>query len=132
MAQDPRGNADDVRRAHEHFGRTGEPLWEINDPEIEVYDHDIPDARNPYRGNEGVRRWLALFAESWDSYAMGPPEILDMGDRVVSLFRINAIGAGSGVKVERGDAMVWTFRDRRLVRLDYFNDQRQALESVGR
>jgi ketosteroid isomerase-like protein len=27
--------------------------------------------------------------------------------------------------------MVWTFRDARLVRLDYFNDQAQALEAVG-
>jgi ketosteroid isomerase-like protein len=48
----------------------------------------------------------------------------------VSLFRIRAVGAGSGVPVERGDAMVWTFRDGRVVRIDYFNDQRQALDSL--
>jgi ketosteroid isomerase-like protein len=123
-------NVEKVRRAHEHFAKTGQPLWEIHDPAIEVFDHDIVDARNPYRGNEGVERWLADFAESWDSYAMELEELVDAGDRVVSRFRIRAVGAGSGVVVERGDAMLWTFGDGKLTRLDYFNDQRQALEAL--
>ena len=57
--------------------------------------------------------------------------MIDAGDRVVSLFRISAVGAGSGLTVERGDAMVWVFRDGKLIRLDYFNDQQQALEAAG-
>jgi ketosteroid isomerase-like protein len=57
--------------------------------------------------------------------------LVDAGDRVVSLFRIRAVGAGSGVPVERGDGIVWTFRDGKLARLDYFNDQGAALEAVG-
>jgi ketosteroid isomerase-like protein len=57
-------------------------------------------------------------------------DVVDAGDRIVSLFRMRAIGASSGVPVERGDAMIWTFRNGRLVRLEYFNGQRQALESV--
>ncbi len=50
---------------------------------------------------------------------------------MISLFRIRAVGAASGVTVERDDAMVWTFRNGMLLRLDYFNDQAQALETVG-
>ena len=57
--------------------------------------------------------------------------LIDAGDRVVSLFRISAVGGRSGVRVERGDGMVWTFRDGKLARLDYFNDQGKALEAVG-
>jgi hypothetical protein len=34
--------------------------------------------------------------------------------------------------VERGDGIVWTFRDGVVIRLDYFNDQRLALEAAGR
>jgi ketosteroid isomerase-like protein len=107
-------------------------LWEINDPAIEVFDHDIPDASNPYRGRAGLEQWLSDFAQSWDSYALDLEELIDAGDRVVSLFRIRAVGAGSGVTVERDDAMVWTLRNGSLVRLDYFNAQRQALDAVGR
>jgi hypothetical protein len=47
MSQSRRGNLETVKHAHEHFAMTGEPLWEINDPAIEVFDHDIPDASNP-------------------------------------------------------------------------------------
>jgi ketosteroid isomerase-like protein len=124
-------NMDWVRRSHEHFARTGEPYMEGIDPEVEVYDHDIPDASNPYRGADGIVRWLADFAESWDSYELQIERIVDADDKVVSLFRIKAVGAGSGVVVERGDAIVWAFRDGKPVRLDYFNDQDEALEAAG-
>lgn len=129
MSQD---NVDWARRSLEHFERTGEPYLDGLDPAVEVFDHDIPDARNPYRGFEGVVEWLADFAESWDSYKMDVERLVDAGDRVVALFRISAVGAGSGVPVERGDGIVYTFRDGVVVRLDYFNDQRLALEAAGR
>jgi ketosteroid isomerase-like protein len=124
-------NVEMVRQAHEHFARTGQPMEEINDPDIEVFDHDIPDASNPYRGSTGVAEWLSDFAAAWDRYEMEVERLIDAGDRVVSLFRIRAVGAGSGIPVERGDGMVWLFRDGKLVRLDYFNDQGAALEAVG-
>jgi hypothetical protein len=57
--------------------------------------------------------------------------LLDAGDRVVSLFRLRAVGAGSGAAVERRDGIMWTFRDDKLFRVDYFNDQDEALEAVG-
>ena len=124
-------NVEIVRRGHEHFAKTGQPVWEAIDADIEVFDHDIPDARNPYRGVAGVTEWLADFAAAWDHYELEVERLIDAGDRVVSLFRIRAVGAGSGVAVERGDGMVWIFRDGKLVRLDYFNDQDQALEAAG-
>jgi hypothetical protein len=57
--------------------------------------------------------------------------LIDAGERVVSLVRIRAVGAGSGVAVERGDGIVWTFRNVKLARLDYFNGQDEALEAAG-
>lgn len=57
--------------------------------------------------------------------------LIDAGDRVVSLFRLRAVGAGSRAVVERRDGIVWTFRDDKLFRVDYFNDQGEALEAVG-
>jgi ketosteroid isomerase-like protein len=124
-------NVEIVREAHERFAKTGEPIWERLDRSVEVFDHDIPDARNPYVGSEGVAQWLADFAQSWDGYEIEVERLVDAGDRVVSLFRIRAVGASSGLLVERGDAMVWTFRAGTLIRLDYFNNQSQALEAAG-
>lgn len=124
-------NLEIVREAHERFTKTGQPMWERIDADTEVFDHDIPDAQNPYRGVDGVTKWLSDFAEAWSSYELEVERLIDTEDRVVSLFRIRAVGAGSGASVERGDAMVWRFRDGKLARLDYFNDQAEALEAAG-
>ena len=42
-----------------------------------------------------------------------------------------AKGGHSGMELERGDAITYRIRDGRIVRMEYFNDQRLALEAVG-
>jgi ketosteroid isomerase-like protein len=44
---------------------------------------------------------------------------------------MHATGRGSGVELERRDAIVYTFRAGKIVRLDYYNKREQALEAVG-
>jgi hypothetical protein len=44
---------------------------------------------------------------------------------------MKARGAASGVAVERQDALVQTFRDGKVVRLDYYNNRADALKAVG-
>ena len=40
---------------------------------------------------------------------------------------MKATGRGSGVAVERRDAIVWVVRAGKVARLDYYNDREQAL-----
>ena len=42
-----------VRRGFDRFAETGEAGGPGLHPDLEVFDHDIPDARNPYRGAAG-------------------------------------------------------------------------------
>src|SRR4051794_10128661 len=63
--------------------------------------------------------------------AMELVRLVDAGDQIVSLIVMRATGRGSGVSVERKDAIVSTFRDGKITRIDYYNDQAQALEAVG-
>jgi ketosteroid isomerase-like protein len=123
-------NVEGARRFHDHFDRTGEPLWDVIDDEIEVYDHDIPDA-GTYQGIAGYTKWLANWGETFENFAMDLERLVDAGDQVVSLFVMRATGRGSGVSVERKDAIVSTFRDGKITRIDYYNDRAQALEAVG-
>jgi len=74
---------------------------------------------------------LADFAESWSGYELEVERFVDAGDQVVALVQIHATGAGSGVEVERGDAIVTTFRAGQVVRLDYFNSHADGLSAVG-
>jgi ketosteroid isomerase-like protein len=123
-------NVEIVRGAFEHFERTGEPLLETLHPEVEVFDHDIPDA-GVYRGREGYVQWLADWSEAWGSFRLEPLRWIDAGDQVIFVFQLVATGKGSGVEVKRRDAMVLTLRDRMTIRVDYYNNEEQALEAVG-
>jgi ketosteroid isomerase-like protein len=123
-------NVEVTRQAFEHFVRTGKHQWDTIDSEVEVYDHDIPDA-GTYRGHEGYLRWVEDWSEAWGSFSMEPQRWVDAGDKVVLIFQMTAKGKGSGVEVRRRDAIVWTVSDGKTVRLDYYNNEAQALEAVG-
>ncbi|MCW3032611.1 MAG: hypothetical protein JWM60_956 [Solirubrobacterales bacterium] len=123
-------NVESVQTALEHFATTGEPAWDRLHEDVVVYDHDILDAGD-YRGHAGFGRWLEDWASAWSAYAMEPEEFLDAGERVVACVLQTTTGHGSGVELERHDAMVFEFRDAKIVRLDYYNNRQQALKAVG-
>ena len=101
------------------------------DPGIEILDHDLPDTPERYRGLDGLGRWQADWEASWASWRWEPEEFIDAGDRVVAVLRVYATGRGSGVDVERLDGAVWTLRDGKCIRLDYYGSKAEALEAVG-
>jgi len=113
-----------------HFIATGEPDWSTIHQEVEVYDHDILDA-GKYRGHAGYRRWLEDWAAAWSEFTLEPEEFIDAGERVVVVLRMKATGRGSGVSLERRDALLVELHDGQAVRLDYYNNREQALEAVG-
>lgn len=123
-------NVERVRQGFEHYAATGEPDWEVLDEDIEVFDHDILDAGD-YRGFEGYTRWLQDFGAAWSEFTMEPEEFIDAGNRVIAVFRVSAIGVGSGVRVQRQDAMVCEMKDLKVLRIDYYNNREQALKAVG-
>jgi ketosteroid isomerase-like protein len=99
-------------------------------PELEVHDHDLPDA-GEYRGLDGLLRWQGDWERVWESWQWIPIEFVQSGDRVVAVLRLHARGRRSGVDLERLDGMVWTVRDGKCVRLDYYGSREQALEAAG-
>jgi ketosteroid isomerase-like protein len=123
-------NVESVKAAVAHFVATGEPMWSTTAADIEVHDHDIPDA-GVYRGHSGYTQWLEDWADAWSEFSLEPEEFIDVDDRVVVVLQMRATGRGSGVTVRRKDAMVVEVRDGLAVRLDYYNTQEQALQQVG-
>jgi ketosteroid isomerase-like protein len=120
-----------MRRGVEHYLRTGEALWAEMAPDCEMHDHHLPDAV-VYRGHEGWREWRARFLEAWESDALQPEEYIDAGDgRVLLVARASARGQGSGVDVELRVGIMWTIRDGKTVRIDYFSSPDDALRAAG-
>ena len=78
MSQD---NVELVQLSLQHYADTGEPFLDGLDPDVEVHDHDIPDA-DVYRGPQGSMKWLRSGA-AWGSFSVEPERWIDAGDKVV-------------------------------------------------
>jgi ketosteroid isomerase-like protein len=125
-----RENVEMIADALGRFAMTGEPAWDLIAEDVEVYDHDIMDASD-YRGHAGFGRWLQDWSAAWSEYSVEPEEFLDAGERVVALIRQRTTGGGSGVALEREDAMVFGMRDGKIARVDYYNDRAEAIKDAG-
>jgi ketosteroid isomerase-like protein len=123
-------NVELAQRVLGHFVATGEVPWHLADPEIEVHDHDTPD-QGDYRGHSGFARWLEDWGTAWSDWSIEPDEFIDAGNAVVIFIRMKAEGRGSGIEVDRQDALVYEIRDGLVTCVDYYNDRKQALEAVG-
>jgi ketosteroid isomerase-like protein len=113
-----------------YFVEHGEPLWSVVSTDVVIHDHDLPDA-DEYVGHEGYARWLTEWADVWSQFQLDPREYLDEGKHVVVVFDLKATGRGSGVEVEREDALVIEMRDGIAVRMDYFNNRAQAMAMLA-
>jgi ketosteroid isomerase-like protein len=97
-------------------------------PEFEIDDTDIPEST----GADSLYRWLARWDESWESWRIEDLEIRAVGeDRTISLFTMIVKGKESGVELERKDASIADYRDGKIVRIGYYNDQDQARRAAG-
>jgi uncharacterized protein len=123
-------NVELAQRILGQFVATGEVVWHLADPDIEVHDHDTPD-QGDYRGHDGLARWLEDWGAAWAAWSIEPEEFIDAGDSVVVFIRMKAEGRGSGVEIERRDAQVWRLRNGMVTRIDYYNDRAQALKAAG-
>ena len=124
-------NVELVRRSFEALALRDEVLWDTIDPEIDVIDHDIPDAGD-YHGHAGFGNWLQDWAEAWESWTMEAREFIDAGDSlVVVVFGMTARGRGSGADTMRENATVNAVEDGRIRRVDYYSTKEEALEAAG-
>jgi len=119
-----------VQEALERFATTGEPPWDALHSEVVVRDHDIMDAHD-YRGHAGFARWLEDWAAAWSESSIEPEDFIDAGPLVLVYIRQRTIGHGSGVALEREDAMLFDFRDGKIASLDYYNSRDQARTAAG-
>lgn len=90
-----------------------------------------PDLAGEYQGHDAIRAALERFNDAWVDWQLDTGEIIDLGDRHVCLCRYHARGKASGIKVDHPVAHVITVRERRVVAMDFYWNQQQALEAAG-
>jgi ketosteroid isomerase-like protein len=88
--------------------------------------------RKVYRGYDGIRQWWREYREPWETVWDEVEELIDAGDQVVSVQTSHARGRASGVAVDLPHfALVWTFRQGKIVRVVLFTSRADAVEAVG-
>jgi ketosteroid isomerase-like protein len=84
-----------------------------------------------YQGHEGVRRFwrdaLAVFGE----IDLDVQELIGAGDQVVAVIHEREIGRSSGAPVTSSHVAVWTLADRKVVRMQIFDERADALAAIG-
>ena len=125
-------NAEVVQAIYDAWAREERPgPVELLDAQIEYV--------NPAGALEpGTRRGLSGFAdavektyEGWDAWEMKLERLHVAGDRVAVVVRYRARGRGSGVELEGRESALWTIRDGKAVRYEWFHGPTDALDAIG-
>lgn len=126
-----RENVAVVRSVYEAWGRDDLP------GPAELLDDEIEYVNPPGAVEPGIRHGRAEFGravekvlEGWEMWRMEPEEYTAQGAQVAVVVRYRARGRGSGVEVEGRESALWTIRDGRVVRYEWFREPADALEAM--
>ena len=106
------------------------------DPDLKYYPYgefvEATLADRCYHGSSGYRTYVGAQNEVWgDDVRLEPTELIDLGDRLVLLADMPMRAQASGVPLAEKYAGVMTLRNGRVIRVDDFLNQTEALEAVG-
>lgn len=119
------------------FGAAARPdratVLGLCDPEVELDPSRVSlsalTGQSLYHGHEGLRSLFRDRYGSFELYGDDYDELIDAGEHVISL--VAGRGRASRAAVEWPNALVWTIRDGKIVRLAWFPTREEALEAVG-
>jgi ketosteroid isomerase-like protein len=126
-------NVEIVRRLVELFERRDvEAELALMDPDVELAEWpEGPDPKT-YRGHAGVLQAAASWDEAWEWLRPDEEEIIDVGDgRVLWCGRTRARGRGSSVEVSTDTFNVYTLRDGKITKMEFFTSREPALHAAG-
>jgi ketosteroid isomerase-like protein len=91
---------------------------------------DQPDARE-HHGYGGMLRASAEWLEAWDEQTFEAARVWDAEDFVFVATRESGRGKISGVPMEHESTFVYTLSQGRIVRIQIFGSERDAIEAIG-
>jgi ketosteroid isomerase-like protein len=126
-------NTETIRRLLGAFKRRDKAdLLALCDPEIENVPPENWPQTDPILGAEAVVEFFAETQEPWgssSSYEYG--EVIDAGiDEIVAHVRGDVQGKTSGASVVFSYWVLATFRDGKVLRLEWFSDRGEALKAA--
>ena len=130
-----RENVDTLLSGYEWFRVNGSFPAHLATPDF-VWDISHADLfgileRQVYEGAEGTDDFYAEWGSAWDHWEVEIEALHDVGDKVLVITKQRGTSKLSGIPAEMQMAMLWTFRDGMVVRLDAYFDRDRALADLG-
>src|SRR3954454_23618213 len=82
-------------------------------------------------GHQGWVAALDSLEAGFQSSSCKPLEYRDLGDRVLCFTTFIAKTSQDDMPVTQAESHLWTLRNRKIVRLEWFHDRREALKAAG-
>ncbi len=82
-------------------------------------------------GVRGLRQAWLDWLEPWENYRAEIERLSDVGDRVLVFSRDFGRRPGMADEVEMNGISIWTVRDGKVSRVEFFPDRAEALEAAG-
>jgi ketosteroid isomerase-like protein len=106
------------------------------DPELLTEDAEWVNPHNAVepgtrRGADEFNKAIASVFATWDDVHFDTDQVIDNGDQVVALGSLHGHLNASGMVVSAEHGQIWTFRDGRVLRMQWFNTHRETLEAAG-
>ena len=110
----------------------------VADPRVRLFADDFESTFTSQDGSLPTRRGLPGFLagwqdwlEAWERYEVWVDELIDAGDEVVVLVRVNAVTRRDGIEMEHTPGAVWTVRDGLVRAVHFYYDRNLALKAAG-
>jgi uncharacterized protein len=126
-------NVELVRRFWDNWERGDlEAVFALYDPDILWVQHSGPfEMHGTYLGHDGVRKAWRNWLESFKTVDVQPNTFIGAGESVIVGWRMSGEGKASEAPVDILGWSVHTLRNGRLIRVDVFGTEPEALEAVG-
>lgn len=125
-------NVEVARRVFDAFAeRALDTLVELMAEDVEFHPvtANLTTGGMPYRGHDGIARYLEDVGRVWKELRAYPNEFRSSGDYVVALGRIHA--RGGGMIIDRPAGWVWRVRDGKIVWGRVYASPEEALKDAG-
>jgi ketosteroid isomerase-like protein len=125
-----------VRRLYDAVAhRDSDAVLALYDQEVEVDMSRAPCGdlvgKRFYHGHDGFRAFYREWYDAWETVESEMEELIDAGDRVISVETTRGRGVASGAAVEVQNCGIWTIRGGTIVRVEWIEEREEALEAAG-